>query len=530
MAYGSFISFLPGSQHIKSSSKHSSIPHQSLKNCAFQRFFFGNVECYNREEVEYYNVHRRRNTLENVNLPDKKRFHEILKIERARRGWSQAYVAEQLGTDFRVISRWERGIHQPTAFHRPKLCALFGITPEEFGLTSIDVVQPPPVTNPVPAPILPEEPASSEVPVEEIVSSPAPLPAPAEKRRLPSRIHAAQLFFRKTSVRVASILLLATLIVSTILFFSKQLSGAGTQPVVFSTHDAPPAPYPPYHKVSVNNVSWSPNGRYLECAYGNSTVEVIDAHTGKHVLTYQGHQSFVNNASWSPDSGYIASASADKTVQIWNAQSGQLIKTLPHEGSVFIVNWSPGGKLLASAGADGDVRVWNVLTGKLVKSYKADSMGIWALDWSPDGRYLISGGFDKRVQIWDTTTDKLVKTYTLNNATIYDARWSPDGKFIASSDGNGNVQVWSGLSGRWQFTYKGHQLAVHVAKWSPNGKRIASGSEDGTIQVWDAFTGQHAYTYRGQKDKVYDLSWSPDGRQIASASKDGTVQVWTPQA
>ncbi len=467
--------------------------------------------------------------MENVDLPDKKKFHEILKIERTRRGWSQAYVAEQLGTDFRVISRWERGIHQPTAFHRPKLCALFGMTLEEFGLTSIDVVQPPPATNP--APILREEPASSGVPVEEIISSPAPLPAPAEKRRLPRRVHTAQLLFRKTSVRVVFTLLLATLIVSTVLFFSlRQSSIEGTKPVAFSTHDAPPYPYPPYHKVSVNNVSWSPDSSYLECAYGNSTVEVIDAHTGMHVSSYQEHRSFVNNASWSPDSSSIASASADKTVQVWNARSGQLIKTFLHEESVYIVGWSPNGKLLASAGENGDVKVWNVLTGKLVKSYKADSMGIWALDWSPDGRYLISGGFDKRVQIWDTTTDKPVKTYTLNDATIYDARWSPDGNFIASGDGNGNVQVWSGLSGQRQFTYKGHQLAVRVAKWSPNGKRIASGSEDGTVQVWDAFTGQHAYTYTGQKDKVYDLSWSPDGKQIASASKDGTVQVWTPQA
>ena len=61
-------------------------------------------------------------------------FPEILKAERIRRGWSQAYVGEQLEADFRVISTWERGLHLPTAYYRPRLCALFQMTLEELGL------------------------------------------------------------------------------------------------------------------------------------------------------------------------------------------------------------------------------------------------------------------------------------------------------------------------------------------------------------------------------------------------------------
>src|SRR5215469_7315860 len=57
-----------------------------------------------------------------------------LKKLRTHRGLSQTQVAEKLGTDFRVVSRWERGLHQPTAYYRPKLCELFGVTLEELGL------------------------------------------------------------------------------------------------------------------------------------------------------------------------------------------------------------------------------------------------------------------------------------------------------------------------------------------------------------------------------------------------------------
>ncbi len=61
-------------------------------------------------------------------------FASKLKSLRTQRGLSQSQVAEQLGTDFRVVSRWERGLHLPTAYFRPKLCDLFGLTLDELGL------------------------------------------------------------------------------------------------------------------------------------------------------------------------------------------------------------------------------------------------------------------------------------------------------------------------------------------------------------------------------------------------------------
>src|SRR5215472_7343726 len=56
-----------------------------------------------------------------------------LKREREQRGWSQARVAEQIGTDAINVSRWERGFSSPTPFYREKLCLLFGKTAQELG-------------------------------------------------------------------------------------------------------------------------------------------------------------------------------------------------------------------------------------------------------------------------------------------------------------------------------------------------------------------------------------------------------------
>jgi transcriptional regulator with XRE-family HTH domain len=57
-----------------------------------------------------------------------------LKQARELRGWSQAKIAELIGTDATTVSRWERGLFFPTPYFREKLCVLFGKNAEELGL------------------------------------------------------------------------------------------------------------------------------------------------------------------------------------------------------------------------------------------------------------------------------------------------------------------------------------------------------------------------------------------------------------
>src|SRR5215469_15353459 len=61
-----------------------------------------------------------------------------LKYERNLRGWSQAYLAEQIGVADYYISRWESGKYSPSPYYQQKLCEIFGKTAEELGfLTSM---------------------------------------------------------------------------------------------------------------------------------------------------------------------------------------------------------------------------------------------------------------------------------------------------------------------------------------------------------------------------------------------------------
>lgn len=67
-----------------------------------------------------------------------RKWNEVLRRERELRGWSQAELAEEVGTDQKVVSRWERGISHPSPYFRKKLIELLGKNAAELGF----VVQP----------------------------------------------------------------------------------------------------------------------------------------------------------------------------------------------------------------------------------------------------------------------------------------------------------------------------------------------------------------------------------------------------
>jgi uncharacterized membrane protein/DNA-binding XRE family transcriptional regulator len=66
-------------------------------------------------------------------MPAKLNPNHRLKQERQQRGWSQARVAEQIGTEAVNVSRWERGFSSPSPYYREKLCNLFEKSAQDLG-------------------------------------------------------------------------------------------------------------------------------------------------------------------------------------------------------------------------------------------------------------------------------------------------------------------------------------------------------------------------------------------------------------
>lgn len=69
-------------------------------------------------------------------------FQDILKRERTQRGWSQADVAEKIGSDPKTVGRWERGVTFPSPYMCQQLSNLYGKSVQELRLIR-DEISPP---------------------------------------------------------------------------------------------------------------------------------------------------------------------------------------------------------------------------------------------------------------------------------------------------------------------------------------------------------------------------------------------------
>ncbi len=301
------------------------------------------------------------------------------------------------------------------------------------------------------------------------------------------------------------------------------------------------------HSMGVTTVSWSPDGTRIVSGSYDSTAQVWDATTGRHLLTYNKQLSPLNVVAWSPDGKKIASGGgdytvtadqADNSVQIWNPSTGQTLRTYHgHDaavGGVTSLAWSPDSTRIASGDTDGSLQVWDAATGILVFKQDFPNASIYDVAWSPDGRRIavtVNGGFPGSVVVLDASTGKTVSSYKVRSgSSLVGDAWSPDGKMIASAEGlidtstplpivsYTKIDLWNPASGQTILSYAAPAPLSGAPVWSPNGKRLAAPGAQNTVVVWDAQTRGILYTFRQHKVPVVALAWSPDGTRIVSAA------------
>lgn len=76
-----------------------------------------------------------------------RRANELLRYEREKRGWSQSKLAELIGADSTMISRWETGERKPDHSYQEQLCTLFKKDAVELGFIEQQVASEFPLTN-----------------------------------------------------------------------------------------------------------------------------------------------------------------------------------------------------------------------------------------------------------------------------------------------------------------------------------------------------------------------------------------------
>jgi WD40 repeat protein len=145
----------------------------------------------------------------------------------------------------------------------------------------------------------------------------------------------------------------------------------------------------------------SPDGKAVAVGGPGGQAHLLDAPTGKTLVSLKGLKGAVRDVAFSPDGKLLASCDETGNIRIWESSRGRELHNLTgHRGAVHALAFSPDGKSLASAGADGTVRLWDVTTGK-GRELKGHKGPVRALAFRPDGKELATGGDDETIRIWE---------------------------------------------------------------------------------------------------------------------------------
>ncbi|MBI5172253.1 MAG: WD40 repeat domain-containing protein [Candidatus Melainabacteria bacterium] len=231
---------------------------------------------------------------------------------------------------------------------------------------------------------------------------------------------------------------------------------------------------------------------------------------------------FVNDLSWSPDGRFLAVADAGGGVSMLDGGSGCVVKNwLLHPLGALKAKFSFDGGSLASSGQDGQAVVVQVST--LEKFAACDHGKSWVeqLSWhSKELVFLTAAG--KEIRLW-SYNGQLLQVFDRQASTVADLSWNPAAPDLFASSGYGGVHLWSrqNTKARRFLDWKGSILNL---SYSPSGKVIAAGCQDGAAHIWLLPSGDDLFM-NGYPTKVRELAWDSSSRYLATGGGSQPV-VW----
>ena len=288
------------------------------------------------------------------------------------------------------------------------------------------------------------------------------------------------------------------------------------------------------HADTVEDARFSPDGRHLATASGDTTAKIWWRGAGQwqEKATIE-HTNIVMAVNFSPDGSHLATHSVDHIVKICGLVNGQWQEkaTIEHDDWVRSVIFSPDGSHLvtASTGHRNIAKIWGLVDGQWKEKNVISHRGwVRSASFAPDGSHFVSASGDT-ARIWELVDGHWQEKANIQHEFVLDACFSPDGKHLAISGGitERTVKIW-GLAedGQWQerATIPNYK---RLADFSPDGSHLVIIANDNFAHVWGLIAGhwlEKAIIPCGSQVRI--TVFSPDGRHLVTSSYDETARIW----
>lgn len=199
---------------------------------------------------------------------------------------------------------------------------------------------------------------------------------------------------------------------------------------------------------NITSMAISPDGKYGLVGYLlQGLARVWDLETGEEVIRLGGHDGVIHDVAFSPDGRYILTAQGNsstnishlgKTATLWNAKTGKLIRRYNgHEKGITSIAFSSDSKMFLSGSRDKTAILWEVETGKEIRRFTGNTDEVTCVDISPDGRFCLTGSQDDIVRLWDLSLGTEARKFQSFQYRIFDVAFTGIKDKIIIADGIG---------------------------------------------------------------------------------------------